>query len=152
MKVKASTIEEYLVLVPDNFQPYFNNLRQTIKEHLPPDFEECLSYGMIGYVVPKSIYPHGYHCDQKLPLPFLSIAAQKNFVAVYHMGIYAQPQLLDWFTKEYPKHCKNKLDIGKSCIRFKKPEDIPLKLIAELATKMTAQEWISCYEQVFRRK
>lgn len=152
MQEKARTVEEYIAQVPDNYQPYFNQLKQTIKEHIPSDFEECISYGMIGYVVPKSIYPSGYHCDPKLPLPFLAIAAQKNFVAVYHMGIYAQPKLLDWFVGEYPKHCKYKLDMGKSCIRFKKPEDIPLKLIAELVTKMTAQEWVEYYEEVFRRK
>jgi len=111
-----------------------------------------MSYGMIGYVVPHSIYPEGYHCDTKLPLPFLSIASQKNFVAVYHMGIYADPELLNWFVGEYPKYCKRKLDMGKSCIRFKKLEEFPYQLIGELCAKMSAERWIEIYESNIKRK
>ena len=106
---------------------------------------------MIGYVVPHEVYPSGYHCDPKLPLPFLAIAAQKNFIALYHMGIYMEPALLDWFVAEFPKHSKSKLDMGKSCIRFKKPQDIPFELIAELIKKMTANDWIKLYESKLKR-
>jgi hypothetical protein len=110
-----------------------------------------MSYGMIGFVVPHSIYPDGYHCDPKLPLPFISIASQKNFIAVYHMGIYADRNLLEWFENEFPKHSKSKLDMGKSCIRFKKINEIPYELIGQLAGKVSVNEWIKTYESVFKK-
>jgi hypothetical protein len=113
-------------------------------------FEERMSYGMIGYVVPKSLYPAGYHCDPKLPLPFVNIASQKNFIALYHMGIYTNPELLQWFQSEYAQQCKYKLDMGKSCVRFKRMDDIPFDLIAELMGKMTPEDWINRYESAFK--
>ena len=128
-----------------------DQLRNVINQHLPKGFQEVISYGMIGWVVPHSLYPSGYHCDPKLPLPFLSIASQKNFVALYHMGMYSDPALLNWFTAEYPKHCKTKLDMGKSCVRLKKMEDIPYQLIGELASKVTADQWIETYEKALKR-
>jgi uncharacterized protein YdhG (YjbR/CyaY superfamily) len=149
MKTKFNTVQEYLDSVPENRKDAFNKLRNTIIENLPHGFEETISYGMIGYVVPKSIYPAGYHCSPELPLPFVSIANQKNYIALYHMGIYADKNLLDWFLTEYPKYSKRKLDMGKSCIRFKKTEDIPFNLIGELITKMTAEQWIKLYEMTF---
>src|SRR5690606_14230421 len=109
-------------------------------------------YDMIGWVIPHSIYPAGYHCDPKLPLPFLSIASQKNFVAVYHMGVYSDEKILNWFTEEYAKTIKTKLDMGKSCIRFKKMDQIPFDLIGELASKITVNEWIQTYEKAFKDK
>lgn len=118
-----------------------------IREFLPKGYEECLNYGMPSWVVPHSIYKKGYHCSPDLPLPFLSLAARKNNIAIYHMGIYADKKILDWFVKEYPKHAKYKLDMGKSCIRFKKLDDIPYNLIAELCSKMTVKQWISLYEK-----
>jgi hypothetical protein len=102
-----------------------------------------MSYGMIGYVVPHSIYPARYHCNPSLPLPFMNIASQKNFIAFYHMGIYANKALYDWFVGEYPEHCSRKLDMGKSCIRFKIMEDIPYELLGELVRKMTVLEWVN---------
>lgn len=146
-----STVSEYIQALPEERQVVIKKLQSLFKKNLPKGFEEQMSYGMIGYVVPHKIYPDGYHCDPKLPLPFLSIASQKNFVALYHMGVYAVPELHDWFIAEYPKHCKSKLDMGKSCIRFKKMEDIPYDLIAELAKKMTVQDWISCYEKNYKK-
>jgi hypothetical protein len=110
-----------------------------------------MSYGMIGYVVPHSKYPAGYHCNPKDPLPFLNIASQKNHIAVYHMGLYSKPDLLNWFTAAHAKASAKKLDMGKSCIRYKKAEDIPQSLIGELASKMTPDEWISQYEQAFKK-
>ena len=147
MQIKANNPTEYIAQIPEERIPFFEKLRTTILENIPDGFEEQMSYGMIGYVVPKSIYPNGYHCDTNLPLPFINIASQKNFIALYHMGIYANPSLLDWFVTEYPKHCKRKLDMGKSCIRFKKPEEIPFKLIAELMQKLTVKEWTKLYEK-----
>lgn len=151
MNIPANNPEEYISKVPAERIPYFKKLRQTILDNIPEGFEETMNYGMIGYVVPKSTYPAGYHCDTKLPLPFANIASQKNFIALYHMGIYANPELLDWFVTEYPKHCKRKLDMGKSCIRFKKSEEIPFELIAELMQKMSMQEWIDLYEKNVNR-
>jgi hypothetical protein len=128
------------------------NSERVIKKNLPKGFKEVMSYGMLGFVVPHSMYPDGYHCTPELPLPFLNLASQKNFIAIYHMGIYADPKLLGWFTKEFPKHSKSKLDMGKSCIRFKKPDDIPVKLIGELASKMTPEDWINLYEKNYKKK
>ncbi len=152
MRIDANSPEEYINKLPEDRKEAMVKLRQTILKNLPKGFSECISYGMIGYCVPHSLYPAGYHCDPKQPLPFMNIASQKNFMAVYHMGLYAKKQLLDWFTKEYPKHSKAKLDMGKSCLRFKKTEDIPYKLIAELTKKMSAAEWIKIYEANFKRK
>ena len=126
-------------------------LRNILKQNLPKGFEEVMNYGMLGYAVPHSIFPKGYHCDPKLPLPFISLASQKNFIALYHMGIYADNKLLDWFVAEYPKHAKTKLDMGKSCIRFKQVDAIPFELIGELATKMSVQDWITIYEKNLQR-
>ena len=151
MNIPANNPEDYISKIPEDRIPYFNKLRQTILDNIPKGFEEQMSYGMIGYVVPKSIYPSGYHCDTKLPLPFANIASQKNFIALYHSGVYASKEILDWFVGEYPKHCKRKLDMGKSCIRFKKAEEIPFDLIAELMRKMTVMQWIELYEKNIKR-
>jgi len=120
MQSSAKTVNDYLDELPEERKAAFLNLRKSIIDNIPKGFEEQLSYGMIGYVVSHSIYPSGYHCNPKLPLPFIAIAAQKNFIALYHMGIYVIPLLLQWFTAEYPKHASHKQDMGKSCIRFKK--------------------------------
>jgi uncharacterized protein YdhG (YjbR/CyaY superfamily) len=151
MQISAQTPEDYVAQLPDERKQVISKLREVIHKNIPKGFEETINYGMIGYVVPHSIYPNGYHCDPKLPLPFLAFASQKNFVAVYHMGIYANPALMDWFVSEYPKHCKTKLDMGKSCIRFKKLNEIPYDLIGELAKKMDVDEWINIYETQFKR-
>lgn len=152
MKIEAQSVQEYLENLPEERKEPIEKLRKIISENLPNGFEEQLSYGMIGYVVPKSIYPKGYHCTPELPLPFFSIASQKNSINLYHMGIYADEKLLLWFQEEFPKYSKKKLDMGKSCMRFKKPEDIPYELIGELARKMTPQDWIEKYENAFVKK
>lgn len=151
MQSKATSPEKYIEELPEERQAAFKKLRAVIKKHLPKEFKEEMSYGMIGYVVPKSKYPAGYHCDPKLPLPFMNIASQKNFIAIYHMGIYAIPELMKWFTEAHAKASSKKLDIGKSCIRYKKPEDIPFDLIGQLASKITVDEWIAVYEKNFKR-
>ncbi len=152
MQSKAHTPEAYIEELPQASQTAVSKLRQSILEHIPIGFEEVMSYGMIGFVVPHSIYPSGYHCSPELPLPFINLAAQKNFIALYHMGIYADKTLLDWFVDQYPKHCKRKLDMGKSCIRFKYLDDIPYDLIGELVSLMTPQQWIELYETAFRKR
>lgn len=152
MTSKATTPEEYINELPEDRRAPIEKLRQTILKHLPKGFEEGMGYGILAYFVPHSVYPNGYHCDTKLPLPFMNIASQKNFIALYHMGMYAKKEILEWFTTEYPKHCKYKLDMGKSCVRFKKMDDIPYSLIAELAAMMTSQEWIDLYESNIKKK
>ena len=146
MKYEASTPEEYINQLPEDRKPVIEKIRTVIKENLPEGFEEGINYNMLGYYVPHSIYPEGYHCDPKLPLPFMNLASQKNSVNLYHSGIYANPEIHDWFVNEYPKHSNRKLDMGKSCIRFKKMDDIPYELIAELCTKITVEDWINTYE------
>ena len=151
MQSTASTPEQYLAGLPADRKEIITELRKTVLSNLPKGFQEQMSYGMIGYVVPFSAYPAGYHCDPKLPLPFMNIASQKNHIALYHMGIYAKPDLLDWFVNEYPKHSTKKLDMGKSCLRWKKAEDVPLKFIGELVKKMSMKEWIDTYESVIKK-
>lgn len=151
MQSTAKTPDEYIASLPEDRKEAMMQLRAIFLKNLPEGFVEGMGYGMMGYDVPHSIYPKGYHCDPKQPLPFLGMASQKNFIAVYHMGIYANKELYDWFVAEYPKHCKTKLDMGKSCIRFKKMNDIPYGLLADLATRMTVQNWIITYETAFKR-
>ncbi len=151
MQSKANSVTDYLNEVAEDKKSALKKLRGVVKKSIPKGFEECMNYGMIGYVVPHSIYPKGYHCDPKLPLPFVGLGAQKNFIALYHMGIYASPTLLKWFVAEYPKHSKHKLDMGKSCIRFKKPDDIPYDLITELMQKITVDAYIKTVEEVFTK-
>lgn len=146
MKVNGKTIKEILSnLSTDRVEP-FNKLHDVIVKNLPKGFEAAISYGGLGYVVPHTLYPAGYHCKPDEPLPFAGIASQKDSINFYHMGIYSDPKLLKWFVTEYPKHSKQKLDMGKSCVRFKKFDEIPYKLIGELMTKMSAEEWIEMYE------
>ena len=147
----ATTAEQYLDELPDDRQQSVRQLRNTVLKNLPKGFKETLGYGMLNYVVPHSLYPDGYHCDPKQPLPFACIASQKNFIAFYHMGIYSQPDLLKWFVEEYPKHSKTKLDMGKSCIRFKKPDQIPYKLVGELVKKISVKDWIQIYESTVKK-
>lgn len=152
MQYKADTPEAYINQLPEDRKKPIEKLRQAILNNLPQEMEEVINYGMLGYVIPHSIYPDGYHCGPKTPLPFMNLASQKNFIAVYHMGIYAKKDVLDWFTQEYAKRCKYKLDMGKSCIRFKKMEAIPYDLIGELATKLSTKEWITIYENTIKKK
>ena len=151
MKYEANTPDEYIAQLPEERKGPMSQLRKTIQDNIPKGFDETISYGMIGYVVPHSAYPDGYHCTPELPLPFMNIASQKNFIALYHSGIYADKALHDWFVAEYPKHVKTKLDMGKSCIRFKNVNTIPYALIAELCKKMTVSDWIALYEKNVKR-
>jgi uncharacterized protein YdhG (YjbR/CyaY superfamily) len=151
MKSEASTPQAYIDQLPEDRRAPMQRLRQVILNNLPEGFQETMNYGMIGYVVPHQLYPSGYHCDPKLPLPFLNIASQKNHIAFYHMGIYSNKGLMTWFQKAYADQVPTRLDMGKSCIRFKKPEHIPFSLLGELCAKMTVEQWISQYEAVIKR-
>ncbi len=151
MKIEAKTPEEYIAKLPEDRQKVMQEIRNVINQKIPKGFKEEINYGMIGYVVPHSIYPNGYHCNPALPLPFINIASQKNFIALYHMGIYADKNTLDWFVNEYAKHSKTKLDMGKSCIRFKKIGAIPYQLIGELVARMDTKTWIKAYESALKK-
>lgn len=151
MQYKATSPEDYISQVPEERQNALKKLRKAINSNLPKGFEEGIQYGMIGYYVPHSIYPDGYHCNPKEPLPFMRFASQKNSVNLYHSGIYSKKELHDWFVTEYPKHSKAKLDMGKSCIRFKRIDDIPYELIAELSKKISVQDWIDIYESAIKK-
>lgn len=152
MKYEANNPEEYLHLLPKERLLPMQKLREVIIKYIPVGFEETMSYGMIGYVVPHSLYPEGYHCNPNLPLPFINIASQKKFIAFYHGGIYADKNLLNWFIEEFPKHSKLKLDMGKSCVRFKKIDQIPFELIGELVKKISVEDWIKTYEEEVIKK
>ena len=151
MTYDATSPEEYIDQVPQDRREALKTLRKVINDNLPKDFEEGIIYKMIGYYVPHSVYPDGYHCDPKTPLPFMSFASQKNSINLYHSGIYAKKELHDWFVNEFPKYSDRKLDMGKSCIRFKKIDDIPFELIGELTRKMTCEEWIEIYETAIKK-
>ncbi len=151
MHIPATSPSDYISKLPEERSTAVSRLRNIFNTHLPKGFEECMSYGMIGWVVPHSLYAQGYHVNPKLPLPFINLASQKNFVAVYHSGIYANPELMRWFKAEYAQRVKTKLDMGKSCIRLKKMEHIPFELFSELATKMTVEEWVKRYKKQVKR-
>ena len=151
MQYQATSVEDYMSQVPEDRKEALTKLRNVINSNIPKGFEEGICYGMVGYSVPHSLYPSGYHCTPELPLPFMGYASQKNSINLYHMGIYSIKELHDWFVAEYPKYSKRKLDMGKSWIRFKKPEDIPYELIGELASKMTVDEWIEIYEKSLKK-
>ena len=151
MKIDAKDVNDYFDKVPEERKDVMNKIRKIINNNLPEGFKECLNYNMPAWVIPHDIYPDGYHCTPKLPLPFMNIASQKNFIGLYHMGIYANSNLLKWFQEEYSKQCKYKIDMGKSCIRMKKMDDIPYSLIKELCKKMTPQDWIKLYENNYKK-
>lgn len=152
MQYDVNTVEEYIAALPEDRKPIIEKLRNVILDNLPEGFDEQISYGMIGYVVPLSRYPQGYHAKKDEPLPFMSLAAQKNHIALYHMGLYGNQAVEDWFVDEYAKRVSTKLDMGKSCIRFKNPDHIPYDLIAELVQKISVDEFISNYEMSIKRK
>ena len=150
MTSDATTPEAYIAHLPEARKTAITKLNNLIIKHMPKGLEAGMGYGMLAYYVPKSTYPDGYHCKPFPPLPFINLASQKNFIALYHSGMYANKDLYDWFVTEYPKHCNYKLDMGKSCVRFKKMDDIPYDLIQELMEKMSVEEWIGIYEKAIK--
>ena len=152
MQYDVDTVEEYIEALSEDRKAMIEKLRNVILDNLPEGYEEQLSYGMIGYVVPLSRYPQGYHAKEGEPLPFISLASQKNYIALYHMGLYGKPELEEWFVKEYSNRVPTKLNMGKSCIRFKNPDHIPYDLVAELCQKISVDELIRIYEESLKRK
>lgn len=151
MKSKATTVEQYIKELPAGRKEVIEKLRQVILENMPIGLEEEMSYGMIGYLVPHKLYPKGYHANPKLPLPFVNLASQKNYISLYHMGLYEDAELLQWFQDEYPKHSMQKLNMGKCCVRFKKLEAIPYELIGELMSKLSLEEYITNYDSILEK-
>lgn len=151
MTSDAKSVDEYIEGIPEDRRETIIAMRDAINANIPPGFEEMMGYGHFGWSVPHSVYPAGYHCNPKDPLPFLGLASQKNFIALYHMAIYADPDLLAWFQDAWSKATARKLDMGKSCIRFKKPEHIPVELIGKLASKVSVAEWIQMYERRLKK-
>ena len=149
--MNKDTIKGYINSLESDRKKTITQLINVIEQNIPKGFEKTMNYGMPSFVIPHSIYPDGYHCDNKLPLPFISISNLKSSISLHHMGLYANSELLDWFKSEYPEHSKTKLDIGKGCIKFKKINDIPYKLIGVLSKRMTVKNWIDTYEQNIKR-
>jgi len=146
MQSKAKTVKEYLAELPPERRAAIGAVREVILKNLPKGCEEVMQYGMIGYVVPHSVYPPGYHCDPKQPLPFIGLASQKNHMAVYMMCIYTDKETENWFVKAY-KASGKKLDKGKSCIRFKKLDDLALDVIGQAVGRKSVKEHIALYEK-----
>lgn len=142
---KAQTVKQYLAELPADRRAAIEAVRKVILKNLDKNYQEGMQYGMIGYYVPHSVYPSGYHCDPKQPLPFAGLASQKNHMAVYLMCVYGSPEHEEWFRKAWAKAGK-KLDMGKSCIRFKKLEDIPLDVIGKAIARVPAKKFIAFYE------
>ena len=144
-------IKSYINSLAPEREKTFTQLINVIEQNIPKGFEKVMNYGMPSFVIPHSIYPEGYHCDTSLPLPFIGVSNRKSSISLYHMGLYADLKLLNWFKSEYPKHSNTKLDMGKSCIRFKNFNEIPYELIGILSYKMTVKNWIDIYEQNIKR-
>ena len=144
------SVDSYIAKLPPDRRSALTQLREVIVSNLPAGFEEILT-DTPSYVVPLSLFPDGYHCTPDTPLPFLSFASRKNFVALYHFGMYVDQELLQWFVDEYPKHVSSKLDMGKSCVRFKKMDQIPFDLIGQLVAKRTVEDWLGCYQKALQR-
>jgi uncharacterized protein YdhG (YjbR/CyaY superfamily) len=147
MKYEIGSVEEYLRKLPEDRRDVVVKLRDLIHAKLPEGFHETISYGMISYVVPHSMYQKGYHVNPEEPLPFLSLASQKNHIALYHFGIYMMPELEAWFRNEYSSRVDTKLDMGKSCLRFRNPKKIPYDLLGELLEKVSVEDYVDLYER-----
>lgn len=151
MTATAPATAEYFAALPPERQVPMLRLREVLLAHLPAGFEETMSYGTPAFVVPLSLYPAGYHCKKEEPLPFISIASQKGYIALHHVGLYMSEELLNWFTAEWAKSTPARLDMGKGCIRFKKPDAIPYEVVGKLAQKWTPAQWVERYESTLKR-
>lgn len=146
MQSGAATVDEYLAELPEDRRQAISTVRDEILKNLPQGYEEQMIYGMIGYVVPFSLWPAGYHCDPKLPLTYAALASQKQHMAVYLMNIYMTNDSESWFISEYKKTGK-RMDIGKSCVRFKKLEHLPVELIGQAIARTSVQDYLDIYQQ-----
>lgn len=142
---KAKTVKEYLSSLPADRRAALSAVRAVIRKNLDKGYKEGLQYGAIGYYVPHSVYPAGYHCDPKQPLPFVGLGSQKNHMSFGIMTLYLDPEADAWFRREWAKTGK-KLDMGKVCIRFRKLEDLPLELIGRAIARVPVADCVALYE------
>ena len=149
--MNKDSIKDYTNSLASDRKTTITQLINVIEQNIPKGFEKVMNYGMPSFVVPHSVYPDGYHCDKTLPLPFIGVSNLKSSISLHHMGLYANSKLLNWFESEYPKNSNTKLDMGKGCIRFKKFNEIPYRLIGVLSSKMTVKDWIDIYEQNIKK-
>ncbi|MCH7994937.1 MAG: DUF1801 domain-containing protein [Planctomycetes bacterium] len=149
MQSKAKTVDQYLASLPADRREVLEAVRAVVLENLSKEYEEGMQCGMIGYYVPHSVYPAGYHCDPKQPLPFASLASQKNHMAIYLMCLYGDAEHEARFRKAWAKTGR-KLDMGKSCVRFKKIEDVALEVIGQAIKRVPAKKFIALYESVIK--
>lgn len=147
----AKTVKEYLAELPEDRRNAIEAVRKTILENLPEGYEEIMQYGMVSYVVPLSLYPDGYLGKKDTPLPYACLASQKNHMAVYLMNIYGDKAAEKWFKEEYKKSGK-RIDIGKSCVRFKKLENLPLEVIGQAVARTPVKKYIELYEKSRKKK
>jgi hypothetical protein len=145
MNRDAATVTEYLAGLPEDRRRALEAVRKVIRKNLPKGYQEGMQYGMIGYFVPHSVYPAGYHCDPRQPLPFAGLASQKNHMSLYLCSAYASPEHESWFRKAWTADGR-KLDMGKACVRFKKLEDVPLEVVGEAVRRMPVKEFVRIYE------
>jgi len=145
------TIDEYIDKVPEERKKAFIKLLASIRKNIPKGFQEAMNYGMIGFVVPHSLYPAGYHCNPKDPLPFIGLASQKHSINFYHLGLYQSQELMQWFVGEYQKVARHKIAMGKSCVRFKYVDEIPYGAIEKLVKKISVMQWIKLYEGTIKK-
>jgi hypothetical protein len=151
MQSTAATVEEYLAELPEDRRAAMSAVRAVILANLPEGYAETMQYGMIGYVVPHSIYPPGYHCDPKQALPYAHLGSQKNYMSLYLMGVYMHEETSTWFREAWAATGK-KLDMGKSCVRFKKAEDLPLEVIGQVIARIPAERYITGMEAVLAQR
>ncbi|MEP6787298.1 MAG: DUF1801 domain-containing protein [Acidobacteriota bacterium] len=149
--MRPATPEEYIASLPDDRKAAMSAIRKAINKKIPKGFEERICYGSLGWVVPHSLFPAGYHCDPSKPLMLIGLASTKGHISMHHLGLYSSGPLLKWFQDVWPKHSTRKLDMGKGCVRFKRPDEVPLELIGELASKLTPLAWIEIYEKALMR-
>lgn len=151
MKSSAKTVDEYLQALPEDRRAAISAVRKVILDNLPKGYQECMSYGMIGYVVPHSLYPKGYHCDPKLPLPFANLGSQKNHMALYLMNLYGDAKTEQWFQKAW-RAAGKKLDMGKACIRFRRLDDVPLEVVGQVIARTPVADYIARIESYFNSR
>ena len=149
MTSQAKTVEEYLQALPGDRRAAISTVRETILANLPKGYEVRMNYGMIGYVVPHSIYPAGYHCNPAQPLTYASLGSQKNHIALYLMCVYGHAETAAWFRKAWEATGK-KLDMGKACVRFKRLEDVPLEVVGQVIARTPVKQYIATIENVLQ--
>lgn len=151
MRTKATTVTEYVRELPPDRRELLQAVREVILANLPKGYEECMQCGMIGYVVPHSLYPAGYPCDPKLPLPYAALASQRQHVSLHLMTVYGDAATAQWF-RQAVKAAGKRLDMGKCCVRFKRLADVPLDVIGQVIARVPPDKYIARFEAMLGRQ